>query len=226
MLCNFVALLGWNPGMKSDDGTDLEKFDMDFLGEHFGFGRVGKSPSKFDRDKLMSFNQDAIAAMGDDEFESAWRAWCERYDPSILERLGDSFALAAGASRLRARTLKDAANPVRFALVENDAYAFDAKAVKKVLLKNEGEGLGVLGKFLDEIRAIEPFEPETIEDAVRAFCDSREIGMGKLAQPLRVAVTGSTVSPGLGETLALLGRERVVARIERCLAAAHTNSGG
>ena len=56
---------------------------------------------------------------------------------------------------------------------------------------------------------------------MRAFCDSREIGMGKIAQPLRVAVTGSTASPGLGETLALLGRERTIARIERCLAVEH-----
>ena len=226
VVCNFVALLGWNPGMKNDDGTDLEKFDRDFLGEHFDFSRIGKSPSKFDRDKLMSFNQDALAAMSDDEFESAWRSWCERYEPSILERLGDSFALAARAAKLRAGTLKDAANAVRFALVEDDGYEFDAKAVRKVLLKNDGEGLDVLGGFREELGAIEPFEPEEIESAVRAFCDSRQIGMGTLAQPLRVAVTGSTVSPGLGETLALLGRERTIARIERCLKAEHAASGG
>ena len=136
VLGNFVALLGWNPGMKNDDGTDLEKFDREFLGEHFDFGRIGKSASKFDRAKLMSFNQDALAAMSDDEFESAWRAWCERYDPSILERLGESFALAARAAKLRARTLKDAGNALRFAPVAEDANSFDERAVKKVVLRN------------------------------------------------------------------------------------------
>ncbi len=221
VLCNFVALLGWNPGMKNDDGTDLEKFDMAFLGEHFDFGRIGKSPSKFDRDKLLSFNQDALAAMSDEQFEASWRAWCQRYDPSILEQLGEAFGLAARAAKLRARTLKDAANPVRFALVEDDAYPFDEKAAKKVLLKNDGEGLGVLAAFLDEIGTIDPFEPDAIESAAKAFCDARELGMGKLAQPLRVAVTGSTASPGLGQTLALLGKERTRARVQRCLAAEH-----
>nr|HRJ50896.1 glutamate--tRNA ligase family protein [Phycisphaerales bacterium] len=63
VIVNFVALLGWNPGMKDADGKDLEKFDLPFIAEHFSIDRVGRSSSKFDRAKLLSFNADAIAAM-------------------------------------------------------------------------------------------------------------------------------------------------------------------
>jgi len=68
------------------------------------------------------------------------------------------------------------------------------------------------------LAGVAPFEPEAIEAAVKWFCEARGLGMGKVAQPLRVAVTGGTVSPGLGDTLALIGRESPLARLDRCLA--------
>jgi glutamyl-tRNA synthetase len=58
---------------------------------------------------------------------------------------------------------------------------------------------------------------EALEKAVAAFCESRGLGMGKVAQPIRVAVTGSTISPAIAETLLLLGRDKALARIDRCL---------
>jgi glutamyl-tRNA synthetase len=229
VLLNYVALLGWNPG------GDVEKFDLPFICEKFDLDRLNKANSKFDRVKLLSFNQDALAAMGDAEFERRWRGWCELYAPRILEKLGDRFPLAARAAKPRAKTLADAAGPVAFALVDDNEIASDEKAVEKVLrAKPSGAGVPpvsgprgtgvppvsgaeVLRELRPVIKAIDPFEPEQIEAAVKQFAEQRGLGMGKVAQPLRVAITGTTVSPGLGETLALVGRSSVLVRIDRAI---------
>jgi glutamyl-tRNA synthetase len=108
---------------------------------------------------------------------------------------------------------------VRFAVIADEAVEFDEKAVEKVLLKDDGEGLRALEELAGVLGRVEPFEAEAIEGAVKVWCEGAGVGMGKAAQPLRVAVTGGTVSPGLGETLALVGREGVLARIGRCIRA-------
>lgn len=217
VLCNYVSLLGWNPGEKDSEGRDLEKFDVAFVASRFGFNRIGKSHSKFDRAKLLSFNQDAIGGMGDEEFALRWRAWCDEFQPETVQGLGERFEIAAAAARPRAKTLADARDAIAFALVTDEQIQFDDKAVAKVLHKNDGEGLAALRELQGVIGAIEPFEPVAIESAVNEWCERRGIGMGKAAQPLRIAATGGTVSPGLGQTLALVGKNAMSKRIRRTL---------
>ncbi|GIK18911.1 MAG: glutamate--tRNA ligase [Leptolyngbya sp. PLA2] len=216
-LCNYLALLGWNPGLKNPDGTDLERFDMAFLAEHFSLDRIGKSNAKFDRDKLLAFNQTMIASLEPVEFDRRWREWCERYDPALPSLLGDRFALASRAVQPRIRTFGQCREPIAFALIPDDGVRYDEKAVEKNLRKGNPRGLDVLRDFLPALESLPRFTPDAIDAAAKAFCESRSLGMGRLAQPLRIAVTGSTVSPGLGETLSLVGREGTVRRICRCL---------
>ncbi|MBK7404190.1 MAG: glutamate--tRNA ligase [Phycisphaerales bacterium] len=216
-LCNYLALLGWNPGAKNDDGTDLERFDTGFLCDHFSLERIGKSNSRFDRDKLLAFNQAALGALTPDAFERELRTWCRRYDPGLPETLGDRFKAAARAIQPRVKVLSQCREPIAFALIADDSVVFDEKSVAKVLHKGEPTGLAVLKEFRPILGGLESFEPEAIELAVKAFCEARSLGMGKLAQPVRVALTGGTVSPGLGETIALVGRAGSLARIDRCL---------
>ncbi len=220
-VCNYLALLGWNPGVKSDDGTDLERFDMQYLAEHFAPDRLGKTASKFDRAKLAAFSGHDLQTMDAAKFETEWRAWAERTRPDLLESLGERSSLACRAAQIRVQTLADVENVIRFALIDDDAIEYDAKAVAKVLKKNDGEGVAVLRELEAVLVELNPWEPEVIESAVKSFCAEREIGMGKAAQPLRVAMTGGTVSPGLGDTIGLLPRDRAVARIRRCIDA-HT----
>jgi len=218
VLLNYLALLGWNPGTKNEDGTDVERFDLEFLARHFSIERLGKKASKFDRDKLLAFNADTIQKeLSPEAFAEQWRAWLSRYRPDALAALADKVELAARAVQPRTRTLSDALEPIHFVLVPDDGVAFDDKAVGKVLAKKGGEGLGVLRELEGVLRDVEPFEPEAIDLSIRQWCEARGLGMGKAAQPLRVAVTGGTSSPGLGETLALVGREGVLRRIERCV---------
>lgn len=215
---NFVSLLGWSP--PADAGENIEKFDIDFLVKWFDLGRIGKTNARFDRKKLLSFNTDAITAMSDQEFARRWGEWCNDHAPEITREItGDTFATLASAVRPRSKTFVDAAEQSRFALRASDSVAYDEKAVEKNLTKNDHEGMRVLGALREEVERIEPFTPDAINGALHAFAESRSLGMGKVAQPLRVALTGTTVSPPIGETLAVLGKRRTLARIDACVAA-------
>jgi glutamyl-tRNA synthetase len=224
VLCNFLALLGWSTGEKDADGRDLERFDGAYLSERFSVERVGRANARFDREKLLAFNQVAIAAMDDADFHARWSAWCERYEPATLnERDAAWLERYVAMIRTRCRTLADPSSPSGpggFALRPDDAIVYDDKAVAKWLRKGDPSGLVLLGEVRSAVEAVVDFEPEPIEEAVRSFCEARGIGMGKVAQPLRVAVTGSAASPPLGDTLAILGREAVLRRIDRCLGTA------
>lgn len=222
VLNNFLALLGWNPGMKNDDGTDVERFDADFLAGHFAFDRVGRSNGKFDREKLIAFNADTIQhALTDAGFAAEWLTWADRYDADLAAWAradADRWALAAAAARPRTKTLSDAADAVAFARTEAGTIGYDAKAVKKHLLKGDPSGLDVLPETRGALEAIADWSPDAIEAAIKAFAEASGHGMGRAAQPLRVALTGTAVSPPLGVSLALVGRDEVLARIDRCLA--------
>jgi len=212
VLCNFLSLLGWSPG------DDIEKFDNEFLAQKIALKRMVKTPARFDRKKLLAFNTDALAAMPDPEFCRRWRTWCDIHDQAVLERLDDAqFEMLAAALRPRSKTFREAAVSARFALVGVEAIHYVEKAVRKTLLKNDGEGLGVLRAIRPLIESLEPFDCDAINTMVKTYAESNEIGMGKIAQPLRVALTGSTVSPPIDATLAVLGKAEVLSRIDRCL---------
>lgn len=220
VLVNFLALLGWSPGEKEPDGRDKERFDPSYLAERFSLERVGRGNARFDRSKLLAFNQDSLAALDDERFLALWEAWCARYAPKASSRLGERVPLFAAAIKPRSSTLADPtapAGPGAFAFAADDAFSFDEKAVARFLRKGEPSGLEQLAAFRETLAGLERFDPEAIEAAAFGFAEDRGIGLGKIAQPLRVAVTGSSASPGLGDTLAMLGREAVLARIERCL---------
>jgi glutamyl-tRNA synthetase len=219
---NFVSLLGWNPGMKLADGKDLEKFDTKFLCEHFGIDRIGKTNSKFDRAKLLSFNADFIGAMTDEQFADRWVAWMQEHEQGAAATIGRmpraQLLILARALRPRAKTLRDALRPAAFAMVGDSAYPFDQAAVEKNLLANDKAGLKLLAEFKPRLEAAADWTPEALTGLIDAF--AKEKGMpnpGGIAQPLRVALTGTGVSPGLGETLAVLGKESSLRRIDRCL---------
>jgi glutamyl/glutaminyl-tRNA synthetase len=216
-ITNFIALLGWSPGMKEADGKDVEKFGMQFLAQHFALDRIGKTSARFDRVKLMSFNQDYIKALTDTEFERRWREWCREYAPEVLKKVDSGkFPMLAAAMKPRARTFADAVKGSAFALVGNQGYEFDPKAVEKVLKKGEPRGFDVLRDVVPALAGVQVWEPGAIQATIDAFCATRGVGIGAVAQPLRVALTGSAVSPPLGETLAILGKDATLARIQRC----------
>lgn len=226
-MTNFLGLLGWNPGMKTPDGKDLEKFDMKFLAEHFAIERIGTGNAKFDRKKLLSFNGDSIAAMSDEEFLRRWLEWMREYGPAELAaRIGAGVARGeawigylARAVKPRAKTFRDGVKACEFLARKDDAGFADKGANEKHLLSADAAGLALLRDVRARLDALQDWSPEAINGALETFASEKGLpNMGAVAQPLRIALTGTTVSPPLGETLAVLGRDASLKRIDRCLA--------
>lgn len=230
-IINFLGLLGWNPGMKLSDGKDLEKFDMKFLSEHFSVERIGKTNAKFDRVKLASFNGDVIASMSVDDFAMRWAQWCAVSAPALLARVGlalnptmgeiaanQRWHYLASAVKQRAKTFSDALKPAGFLLSGDLDYKFDAAAVEKNLRANDQQGLRLLREFSTRLAQLPVFEPKPIHDLIETMVKEQGLAnMGPIAQAVRVAIAGVAVSPPLGESLAVLGKESSLARIGRCL---------
>lgn len=227
-IVNFVSLLGWNPGMKTPGGKDLEKFDRAFLARHFSIERIGKQNAKFDRAKLLAFNGDYLQKMDDGEFSGRFLQWCAENEPQTHAKIATLAPAGRDAllrmARPRCKVLRDALKVVEFALTPDDAIAFDSAAVEKNLRAGGGEGLAILRQFRGALADVQPFDAPTLHSAMEAFAARRlppdpagKSTIGKLAQPIRVALTGSAVSPPLNEAMAALGRASVLARIDRCL---------
>lgn len=211
VVANYVALLGWNPG----DGR--ERFSLDELARLFELDRVNRANSTFDRKKLAAFSQDTLLALPPATFASALRDHLAAHRGPFLAALGvarlDAFA---ELYQQRAITLDEPVFGGRF-FVEAPA-AYDAKAVKKNLTRQEGAGLGHLRAARGALAGVDPFNDCGVQGALEALAAERELPhLGALAQPLRVAMTGSAVSPDIARTLALLGKDEVLARIDRCV---------
>lgn len=214
ILVNYLALLGWSPG------GDIEKFNRQFLVEHFDLGRLAKSPARFDREKLLAFNIAALNEMSDDEFADRYRAHCERYHPEFVEKLTrDEFELLARANHTRARTLDDTIESSRFLLLADEEIEYaSSKPVRKALAKGDPSGFDHLVAIRPVLAALPDWNLPAIESAVRDYAESQTGGkLGKIGQPLRVAISGGPISPPIFESLTILGRDSVLNRIDRCL---------
>ena len=151
VVCNFLALNGWSPG------ENREKFDNAFLAQVFDLPRVVKTPAKFDRVKLLSFNCDAITGMPREDFVRRARAHGETFHPEFMRKLTPAqFEALAGASHERSKTLDDLFRGNRFLVLGDDAFAYDAKAAEKNLKAGEPSGvahLKALRPLLAEVKA-------------------------------------------------------------------------
>ncbi|GAB4197865.1 MAG: hypothetical protein Kow00105_11900 [Phycisphaeraceae bacterium] len=211
VLLNYIALLGWNPG------DDIERFDTKFLIERFDFKRIGKKNAQFDRVKLARFNTETLAAMDPEVFRKKLRDHFAEYHPAFLEKLDEQgFATFAKMYQARSQTLDTPAELGRFFFVDPDDY--DPKAVRKNLLKNDNEGLNVLREFRGVLERCDDWTADTLHKLIETYVAEEQLkNMGSVAQPLRVALTGSAVSPEIGPTLELLGKDTVLRRIDRCV---------
>ncbi len=213
-LLNYLALLGWSPG------NDVERFDLDFLKENFDLKRIGKSNARFDRDKLLAFNTEAIAKLSSDEFHQQLIRH-DGYSRSCTFQigLGNRFRPFAACYRERSRTLDEPFANGQFFVTDDTKIEYDPKAIDKALLKNDDQGLAVLNDLQPPLESIptDKWTASELEKTIKDYAQQKNLGMGKVAQPLRVAVSGSTVSPPIFDTLVILGKGSTLARIGRCL---------
>ncbi|MFZ9033853.1 MAG: glutamate--tRNA ligase [Anaerohalosphaeraceae bacterium] len=209
-LVNFLALLGWNPG----DGREI--MNRDELIQAFDLSRVNKSNSLFDRQKLMSFNTEHLKATMTplETLVPHFRAYLEENDSPVAKADDASLERIIRINE-GARTLEQIEQKTRFAFLADEAIEYDPKAVKKVLLK--GDGLAMLKAVAEALATLQELTPEAIEALLRALAEEKQVGLGKIAQPLRVAICGNTISPPIFDAVDMLGINAVLKRIENTL---------
>jgi glutamyl-tRNA synthetase len=195
---NYLALLGWGT---QDDTTIMS---TDELVERFDLSRVGRSSAIFDEEKLRWLNGRFMREMSLDDYTAAV-ARHVGHEPD--ERLRAACEIA----QEKAQTLNEVWPLIGFLFEEPET---DEKAWKKVM---KDGALPLLTEALEALRGAESFDPPELESALGRILAERDVKPGKLYQPIRVAITGTSVSPGIFESLATLGRERSVERIERAV---------
>jgi len=207
---NFIALLGWSAG------EEREHYDSDELKARFTLDRVGKTNAKFDREKLLSFNTTWATRVSPDRLLAALKNYIAVNDSPMKSADDDRLSRILKACE-GFRTFRQVEEKVAFLFKPDDALEYDPKAVQKVLQKNNGEGYTVLRELLPRLEVLANWTGADIESFIAAFTVERKLTLGQVAQPLRVALTGTTISPSIHDTLDLLGRTLVLQRIERCL---------
>ncbi len=204
-LVNFIALLGWNPGDKR------EIMPLDELIAAFDITRLTKSNSLFDRAKLIAFNTEHIKMLPQDKLLNHLKSYLKAIDSPAAQADDELLSQLIKACE-GARTLADIEHKCRFLFAGDDQIQYDDKAVKKVLLK--GDGLLMLKIVRDKLEAMAEFTEQGIEDMLRSLAEEKQVGLGKVAQPLRVAITGTTISPPIFDSVKLLGKQKTLARID------------
>ncbi|HID05941.1 MAG TPA: glutamate--tRNA ligase, partial [Armatimonadetes bacterium] len=209
---NFLALLGWSPG----EGETQEIFSRDELIQRFDLNQVKSAGAIFNMDKLAWMNGHYIrvcptsrlmqlclpylqqASYVDEPPTEGQMQYVERVLPLVQERM---------------RFLSDVTTLTEFFFTEPADY--EPKGVRK-WLKREGTG-ELLLELAHRLEAIENFDAKSIEGVVRKLAHERGISAGRVIHPVRVAITGRTVGPGLFELMEVLGKERCIKRLHRCI---------
>ncbi len=196
-LVNYLARLGWSHG-------DQEVFSRDELVELFDVDGVGKAAAAFDIEKLTWVNGEHMKRVGAESLAPMVRPWLEDSAANADDHLEAAVALIGD----RAKTLVQLAERVRpFVVGEID---FDEKAAAKFLAE---ENLQVLDALSALLEGVGDWSEEGVEGAFRELMERDGLKLGKLAQPVRVALTGGTESPGIFEVCVLLGKETTLARL-------------
>jgi glutamyl-tRNA synthetase len=201
---NMLAFLGWNPG------TEQEIFSMEELCDIFTLERVGKSGSRFDPEKTKWFNQQYIRNKSNLELADLLLP--------VLKEEGintevDQAAKICGLIKERATFVKDIAKESKLFFVAPESY--DENAVKKHWKTETSQILLELSEILKNST---DFTPHFLEEKVKTHFEAKEIKLGMVMTPFRIAVVGTTSGPGMFEIAELLGKDEVLRRIENALA--------
>jgi glutamyl-tRNA synthetase len=198
-LLNALARVGWSYG-------DQEKFSLEEMIEKFSLDHVGKSAGVFNMEKLLDLNAWYIRESSDEFLVEQLIPFLEKQgvsdpDLTILREIVPHL-------KARSKTLVEMAEGAKFCFQEEVEY--EKKGDDKFLKKGVAQ---LLNNLTDALKKTNPFDQENLEKTFVSFLEDNEIKLRKIAQPLRVALTGKTASPGIFEIMQVLGQEKVINRI-------------
>ena len=200
---NYLARLGWSHG-------DQEFFTRSELIKEFTLENIGRSAGIFDVEKLLALNADHIQAAKPAELVAPFTPFLKPHGIDIQE--GPFIESVIKTLQPRSKTLKDMARDSLFYLQES--VVFDEAAAKKFL---KPAAIEALKSLIHELEKLKDFTEPTIEEAFKAVMEKTGLKLGKIAQPVRVALTGRAASPGIFEITEIIGKERVIARLRTAL---------
>ena len=203
-LLNQLVRLGWSHG-------DQEIFSLEEMIAKFDIVDVNRAPAAFDYDKLGWLNQHYIRQADSERLGALLVEQVERM--GLDARAAVPPSSLAEIQRDRARTIAEMADKSRFAF--EDYGDFDERAAKKHL---RPVALQALESVRERLGAITGWEPEPLHAAVTECAEALSVNLGKVAQPLRVALTGTAASPAIELTLQMVGRDAALSRIDRAIA--------
>lgn len=203
-LLNYLVRLGWAHG-------DQEIFTREQMLEHFDLANVQRGAATFDPAKLDWVNQEHIKT-ADASYLADELKW-HLYRQNVACDDGPALTDIVEVLRERCKTLVEMADKAAF--FYQDVTEYEEKAVRKFM---QAPGPELLAQARAQFAALEGWRREAIHAVVHSVAETAEVGMGKIAQPIRIAISGGAVSPPIDETLEVLGRERTLERIDNALA--------
>jgi len=201
---NFLARIGWSHG-------DQEIFSREELIKYFRLEELGKSPGVWDQEKLLWFNGHYIRQRPASELAELVLPFYREKGIDISD--DDKLHKVLDLHKERVQTLAEYPETTYYYFT--DEFEYDEKARKKFL---KAANADVLKKVREKLEGLDYFDEGTLEQAFKQLMEEMELKLGKIAQPVRVAVTGGTASPGLFEVLAVLGKDQTIKRIDRAVA--------
>ena len=206
-LLNYLVRLGWSHG-------DQEIFSVPEMIELFTPEQINKSASSFNTKKLEWLNAQYMKSLPRAEVAAELKWHLARLGIDTDKVAGPNLELVVTNYCERTHTLKEMAEKARCYF--EDLTGYDAAGVKKWIKPGSVE---ILQDSLKALQALPEWQPKAIDAALEAVAKQHEVGMGKVGQPLRLAMTGTPTSPGIGDTMEMVGRERTFKRIEDAIAA-------
>ncbi|MFL5319367.1 MAG: glutamate--tRNA ligase [Myxococcaceae bacterium] len=202
-LNNFVIRLGWSHG-------DEEVIPREKQIEWFDFKDCGSTSGVWNPEKLLWLNQQYIKTLPVDDIANRLLPFLA--EKGVTAKVDDRTRHVVLQFRERAKTLKEMAEMAHW--VFSQGVKIDDKAAAKHL---GADSKPLLEAVKTELLALPAWEVPALDGVIKTVSEKASVGMGKVAQPLRVAVTGNTFSPGIGDTLSLIGKPEVMARIDAAL---------
>ena len=202
-LINYLVRLGWGHG-------NQEIFTLDEMIEYFSLEAISKSASAFNTEKLLWVNSQYMKSLPPERVaeELKWHMDNQKIDISK----GPSLTNLVLAQRERCKTLKEMAEVSRYFYEEYEDY--EPKAAKKWFKDNSVEALE---RSMANLVNVTDWDVENIEKAFKSVAEDMQVGLGKVGMPLRLAITGCGVSPEMGITMKLVGKERSISRIQKTI---------
>lgn len=206
-LVNFLALLGWSPG------NDQEFISIQEMIEKFTLKRANKTSAQFNNTKLDWMNGQYVKNTPVERLTPDVKKFFEKSGIDLTKISEEWLLDLVSLHHERFKTFQDLLNQTRFFFA--DTIEYDQGAVDKFLRK---EGVGELLKEVHTaVSLVNTFGKKTLEDCLRTLTEKLGVGFSKLAQPIRVAITGKSVSAGIFETMELLGREKTLKRLDHAV---------